>query len=513
MNSSLLLQLNHCEFMPEMYYSFHVPNADMKGSESTSPSSIDTFRRTLLLKDARSASLYRQYHLYDNIIGIPSLKEIKIKGSLLSDTSFTFLSNIEIVGEAHLRPFFYLEDCCIDQLYIADETHLHPRRFYSHFHFKSCSFRYPIQSTHMTNLLFEKCNPMEYSDLNIVNIIHVLHHSLSTTHHYDQHYIYHKQSAIIHIIMAFYKHIRYNYQFKPQLCFRNQQYLLLFKRDHQEEEYWIDYCISPGIMRPLSAKGISITSFLHQSNGKKLIVIPNGIYYIDQPVDISCHMIGIGFPIIHFIQHGQIICKHSFIMIEGLDIRNHTEQVLFTLEKDSITLMNIKIQNEPKSKHGYAMISILSSFNYLNNIRLLNQTKHYQHGIVLMGNSNILLSISSDAFQKCNFFNFGVHNHFIYINSEVTHNLAVQSTQKLIVLGSSFFCYSVLNETYLLSHDSVLKNTYILYMDDYQSIHESKLLYFPYFINYEKKKIISDLLSVKQITYEPHSQLFLWKLF
>jgi len=485
------------EFMPEIYYSFSVyPSNNLYES-------YDFYKKTLLLKHHLLQSSI-DFNQYENIIGLNEKKKIKINGELLENCKFSFISNVEIIGKTILSHFLYLHESIFDKLVLSDDYILNG--YNTHFICQYCIFHQPIQLNNLTNLLLEDCQFINTTNLNIINLIYI---SLQPNDIVEKYYIYNYQSATLNVFLQLYKHLQQNYLQKPLLVYKQNKYFLKFIKGRDISYYSMDYCISPGVFKP-NNKGISIYSFLQKAIGRqKVVIIPNGIYYLDKKVEIDYHLIGIGFPIIHFIRNGQIIMKKSYIMIEGFRIRNYTHNFTIVIEDNHITLMNICIRNERKKKllEPRTMILIESDYNFIHNLWLFNRNKNYNYGIINAGNHNLILSIYSDAFLESNILNTGLYTDVIFFNSEIIQNLGILSNNKIILLGSSFFSYSVISENYKITLDSIIKNTYILYLDDYMSIHESKLLYFPYFINYDKSK--KEENKVRKIIYHPQKQLFL----
>lgn len=487
--------INNYQFLPEIYYSFCISNEILENISLS-------FKKTMLLKN----NIYKNlnFNNYSSIIGVREDKKIKIKGELLNNCELFFIDNIEIVGNAKLEHFLYLENCLIDNLIINENYHFNA--FHSHLIFNHCQFKNELKINNNTNILFNNCNLIKYSNLNIINMIYI---NLKQEDIIEKYYIYNFQSAILNVYLYLYKHIKQNYLFKPSLIFKNNQYYLKLIKENVIYLEPIQYCISPGLVKPNSNKGINLYTFLLNAIGKQsMVVIPNGVYYLDTEIEIDYHLIGIGFPIINILEKGLFIVKKNFIIIEGFKFKNFSSNIIFFIYQNNITLMNIFIHNEKNpNKSSKSLIIIQGNNNFINNIWLYNNNRNYEYGIVNMGNNNVLLSIFTDSFLKSNIYNLGNYLEIIYFNNEVIHNQGIISSKKLILLGSSFFSFSVINENFFLTIDSIIKNSFVIYLDDYHSIFHSRLLYFPYFINYEKFK--KDDSKIKKIIYHYSKQLFL----
>jgi hypothetical protein len=489
--------LNNNEFLPEIYYSFYVHD---KKKINTS----DFNAKTLLINNNVFINL-NNYH-FDCILGLNEFKKYKIKSNLINNYKISYISNVELCGQFNLKNFFYLHDCIIDSLNIIDNTIYNNISDYylnNNLIFNNCFFKNPINVSNLTNILFQDCNIIEYNNLNIINLVYL------NTHIKERFYIYNQQSAILNVILNLYKNIQTNYLNKPLLIYKNKKYYIKIIKNNISSYHLIDYCISPGIKIPKNY-GIDIYSFLTNPFNKNFIFIPNGIYYLDKPILLNASIIGIGLPLINFIINGQIILKKSNIIIEGLKIHNYTNNNLIILLENNNTLMNLIIQNEKKNNNLNSLILVYGNFNFLNNICLLNHQKNYEYGLINMGNYNLFISIYMDVFKKCNFYNLGLNNDIIYLNNEVVQNYGIISKFKLIVLGCCFISFCVHSLNYKLTDDSIIKNSYILYLDDYKSIYESKLLYFPYFINFDKTK--KEECKIKKIKFDYFKNSFLLNL-
>ena len=475
------------EFMPEIYYSFIVSNQYYDTNISN---------KTLLLCSNIISSM--DIKKFNCIIGINDKKKIQLKSEFINQHHFDYLSNIEILGSCYFD-YVYLHECWIENMKIIEDSILNG--FNSHLVLMNCKFKNQIQINNLSNLLLYECSMPILQNLNIVNIVHI-----NGSHFFDKYYIYNKQSASINISLQQYKFLKPNILYKPILIRKKNKYYMKFNVDNKFYYKFIDYCISPGVNKP-KHRGINLYEFLKNGNTKELIVIPNGIYYLEKSVPIQSHLIGIGFPIIHFCYNAQFILQQPSIMIEGIKIKNYSNQAIFVINSQNTTLMNIYIENQIKSKEGNSFIIINSNYNYLNNLWLFNLHQCYDYGILIMGNYNVFISVYLDAFKSANIYNMGEHNELIYINHDIISNYAIMSLKKIQMIGNSFFSYSVYNETYNITHDSIIKNSYIIYLDDYNSIYASKLLYFPYFINYDKIK--KEEYKIKKIIYIHKQQCFL----
>lgn len=167
----------------------------------------------------------------------------------------------------------------------------------------------------------------------------------------------------------------------PLLLYINGKYTLqLGDLDKTTSPDFLSYCAFPGT---LEKPQILTAEFFDTAND--FIILPAGIYQIKETIHVYSNLVGIGLPIIQFLNQSQLIFHKEFcssIIFDNYSgIMNYGSIDSFlTIQSDNVSLFDIFMRNGGPIDVAHindSMLIIQGKNTYLNNLWLWNADHNY----------------------------------------------------------------------------------------------------------------------------------------
>ena len=317
-------------FTPEYYYSFSLFKNNYLTNTNTS---------ILLLYDP--SFTFPPTSLYSHIIGVKESDPISLFQLSHIDTSqLQFISHC----------LFQDPLVCVTQsfLILYDNEFRNELRFeqqspFIPMSFLKCQFRHKCTWINIPNLLVEECHFPVSFPLSIITksgynlcLIECL-GTIPVQQSYQRTVQY--QSVLLPTSLLSW--------YPPRLIYHHHEWKILFQRRHSShiQRIPITYSISPGRVCPESP--IDIDHHFLSSSSKSMIILPHGIYQLRTTIHLQCHLIGIGLPEIHLLDHAQLILHKSNLFLCNLHFRPQSFHTFLQISGHHCFLHNLHISVSP----------------------------------------------------------------------------------------------------------------------------------------------------------------------